>query len=160
VRVRRFSVGVRSLNYGHNHPALKRTAIDYLLKDGIAASLDFHTEAKLGLIEAFESKILSPRGMRYRMQFPGPTGASCVEAALKLARKATGRMNVVAFTNAFHGVSAGALAVTGSAASRKSAQGTLGHVTRIPYDGYLGPTPATLHVSKRWRRIRPAVSIP
>lgn len=127
-----------SLNYRHNHPALLRAAIDYLLKDGIAAGLDFHTEAKLGFIEAFESKILSPRGMRYQMQFPGPTGASCVEAALKLARKATGRMNVVAFTNAFHGVSAGALAVTGSAASRKSAQGTLGHVTRIPYDGYLG----------------------
>lgn len=127
-----------SLNYGHNHPVLKQAAIDYLLKDGIAAGLDFHTEAKLAFIEAFESRILSPRGLRYRLQFPGPTGASCVEAALKLARKATGRSNVVAFTNAFHGVSAGALAVTGSAASRRSAQGTLSHVTRIPYDGYLG----------------------
>ncbi|WP_375786920.1 diaminobutyrate--2-oxoglutarate transaminase [Bradyrhizobium sp. Pha-3] len=127
-----------SLNYGHNHPVLKQAAIDYLLEDGIAAGLDFHTEAKLAFIEAFENRILSPRGLRYRMQFPGPTGASCVEAALKLARKATGRSNVVAFTNAFHGVSTGALAVTGSATARKSAQGTLGHVTRIPYDGYLG----------------------
>ena len=81
-------------------------------------------------------------------------------AALKLARKATGRSNVVAFTNAFHGVSAGALAVTGSAAARKSAEGTLGHVTRIPFDEYLGSNTSDIARSKRWLWIRPAASIP
>ena len=47
--------------------------------------------------------ILKPRGLGdYVMQFTGPTGTNAVEAALKLARKATGRKNVVYFTNGFH----------------------------------------------------------
>ncbi|QCB51991.1 hypothetical protein E5720_16400 [Rhodococcus sp. PAMC28707] len=34
---------------------------------------------------------LDPRGLNYKVQFPGPTGTNTVEAALKLARKVTGR---------------------------------------------------------------------
>ena len=41
--------------------------------------------------------------------FPGPTGTNAVEAALKLARKVKGRESIVSFTNAFHGMSLGAL---------------------------------------------------
>ncbi|WP_247499808.1 aminotransferase class III-fold pyridoxal phosphate-dependent enzyme [Bradyrhizobium sp. 149] len=86
----------------------------------------------------FERRILAPRGLLYRMQFPGPTGTNCVEAAIKLARKATGRNCVVAFTNAFHGVSSGALSATASAFCRRSAGGLLNGVMRLPFDGYHG----------------------
>ena len=55
------------------------------------------------------------------MQFPGPTGTNAVEAALKLARKVTGRETSSSFTNAFHGMSLGALAVTGNAIKRAGA---------------------------------------
>ncbi|SFI60481.1 diaminobutyrate--2-oxoglutarate transaminase [Bradyrhizobium sp. Gha] len=127
-----------SLNYGHNHPHLRSAAVDYLLSDGLAASLDFHTEAKLHFMSKLEAKVLAPRRLRYVMQFPGPTGTNCVEAAMKLARKVTGRSNVVSFTNAFHGVSMGSLAATGSSSCRTSARGLLGGVTRLPYDGYFG----------------------
>src|ERR1700727_1298708 len=48
---------------------------------------------------------LKPRNLPYVMHFTGPTGANSVEAAIKLARKCTGRYAVAAFTNAFHGVS-------------------------------------------------------
>ena len=61
-----------------------------------------------------------------------------MEAALKLARKVTGRQTVVAFTGAFHGMSLGALAVTGNAAKRAGAGVSLGHTWRIPYDGFAG----------------------
>jgi diaminobutyrate-2-oxoglutarate transaminase len=61
-----------------------------------------------------------------------------VEAALKLARKVTGRQTVVAFTGAFHGMSLGSLAVTGNAAKRAGAGIALGHTWRIPYDGFAG----------------------
>lgn len=127
-----------ALNYGHNHPHLRSAAVKYLLSDGISAGLDFHTEVKLRFMKKFERTILAPRGLHYRMQFPGPTGTNCVEAAIKLARKATGRSSIVAFTNAFHGVSMGSLATTGSAFCRTSASGLLGGVIRLPYDGYLG----------------------
>jgi len=127
-----------ALNYGHNHPHLRSAAVDYLLSDGISAGLDFHTEAKLSFMSQFEQQILAPRGFRYRMQFPGPTGTNCVEAAMKLARKVTGRASIVAFSNAFHGVSMGSLAATGSASCRASAQGLLGGVVRLPFEGYCG----------------------
>ncbi len=127
-----------SLNYGHNHPFLKQALIDYIADDGIAISLDMHTVSKEQFIQAFAEKILQPRDLDYRLQFTGPTGTNAVEAALKLARKITGRTNVIAFTNAFHGCSLGSLSVTGSAFHRRASAAQLGIVTRIPFDGYLG----------------------
>src|SRR5262249_61086233 len=83
--------------------------------------------------------ILAPRGLGdYVMQFTGPTGTNAVEAALKLARKATGRKNVVYFTNGFHGVSMGALAVTGNSYLRAAAGVPLQKSTAMPFDGYFG----------------------
>lgn len=72
------------------------------------------------------------------MQFTGPTGANAVEAALKLARKVTGRRNVIAFTNGFHGVTMGSLAVTGNRHHRMGDVVSLPDVSRFPFDGYLG----------------------
>lgn len=113
-------------------------AIEYISSDGIVAGLDFHTTAKLGFVERFRDRILRPRGLSYKLQFPGPTGANCVEAAFKLARKATGRTSIVAFTNAFHGVSVGALAATGAATARRASEAVLNGVIRLPFDGYRG----------------------
>ena len=82
--------------------------------------------------------ILEPRGLDYVMQFTGPTGTNAVEAALKIARKVTGRTNIISFTNGFHGVSMGALAVTGNQYFRRAAGVALQGVTVMPYDGYFG----------------------
>lgn len=134
-----FLAGCSSLNYGHNHPVLKRALLDYIAADGIAHSLDLHTEAKAAFLEAFEALILKPRELDYRVMFTGPTGANAVEAALKLARKITGREHVIAFSNGFHGMSLGALACTGNAGKRGGAGVPLTHVSHEPYDGYFGP---------------------
>ena len=53
--------------------------------------------------------------------FPGPTGTNTVESALKIARKVTGRQTIISFTNGFHGMTLGSLAVTGN--STDSARG-------------------------------------
>ncbi|RLA20284.1 MAG: diaminobutyrate--2-oxoglutarate transaminase, partial [Gammaproteobacteria bacterium] len=74
----------------------------------------------------------------YVLQFTGPTGTNAVEAALKLARNVTGRENIIAFTNGFHGVSLGALSATGNSHHRGAAGVSLNGVSRMPYDGYLG----------------------
>ncbi|WP_051355527.1 diaminobutyrate--2-oxoglutarate transaminase [Mesorhizobium erdmanii] len=133
-----FFGGAGALNYGHNNPAFKQALLDYIERDGIVHSLDLATTAKRAFMEAFEKHILLPRGLNYKLQFPGPTGTNAVEAALKLARLATGRSNVVAFTNGFHGVSVGALAATGYKEFRTAAGISLANVTMLPYDGYLG----------------------
>jgi diaminobutyrate-2-oxoglutarate transaminase len=105
---------------------------------GIAMSLDIETVSKENFLETFRSHILEPRNLSYKLQFTGPTGTNAVEAAIKLARKVTGRTNVVAFTNAFHGCSLGALALTANKHHSGSSEALLTRVHRVPYDGYLG----------------------
>jgi len=133
-----FLMGCSSLNYGHNHPALKQALLEYIDRDGIAHGLDLHSDGKEAFLREFAETILAPRDLDYVVQFPGPTGANAVEAALKLARKVTGRQSVIAFTNGFHGVTLGALACTGNEHHRGGAGMPLGGVDRMPYDGYFG----------------------
>jgi diaminobutyrate-2-oxoglutarate transaminase len=139
-----FFCGAGVLNYGHNHDKIKQALLNYLMRDGITHSLDMYTEAKQCFIERFNDIILRPRGLHYKFQFPGPTGTNAVEAALKLARKVTGREQVVGFTNAFHGMTLGALAVTGNGFKRAGAGVPLGHSASVPFDGYLGADTDTL----------------
>jgi diaminobutyrate-2-oxoglutarate transaminase len=134
-----FLAGCSSLNYGHNDPDLKRALLDYIGRDGIAQGLDMFTDAKAQFLAHFEALILKPRDMDYRVQFTGPTGANAVEAAMKLARKVTGRTNIIAFTNGFHGVTLGALAATGNGKHRGGGGVPLTGVTRAAFDGYFGP---------------------
>lgn len=133
-----FLTGCSVLNYGHNHPAMKQALMDYIDRNGVVHSLDMHSRAKAEFLEALEGKILKPRGMTYRAQFTGPTGANAVEAAMKLARKVTGRTNIISFTNGFHGVTLGALSATGNSHHRGGAHTPLNGVTRMPYCGYFG----------------------
>jgi diaminobutyrate-2-oxoglutarate transaminase len=134
-----FFAGAGTLNYGHNNPLIKRKLVGYLMQDGIIHGLDLYTTAKREFLETLESVILRPRGLNYKIQFPGPTGTNAVEAAMKLARKATGRDGIVAFTNGYHGMTAGALAATGNTYHRQISGGLLNGVTFAPYDGYFGP---------------------
>lgn len=133
-----FLAGCSSLNYGHNDPDMKTALVDYITNDGVTHGLDMHTSAKAAFLEAFERIVLKPRNMDYRMMFMGPTGANAVEAALKLARKVTGRTNVISFTNGFHGVTLGALAATGNGYHRGGAGVPLTGVTRMPFEGSMG----------------------
>jgi len=132
-----FLAGAGSLNYGHNHPVLKKALIEYIEHDGITHGLDFHSAAKEKFLQNFKDIILTPRGLDYRVQFTGPTGANAVEAALKLARMVKNRTNVIAFTNGFHGVTPGALAATGNAHHRGASGISLEGITRMPFDDYM-----------------------
>jgi diaminobutyrate-2-oxoglutarate transaminase len=133
-----FFSGAGSLNYGHNDPRLKQALVDYLADDGVIHSLDMVTPAKSAFLERFHEVILEPRGLEYKVQFPGPTGTNAVEAAMKLARKATGRERIVGFTNAFHGMTLGALSVTGNNMKRGGAGVLLQSGTAVPYYNYFG----------------------
>jgi diaminobutyrate-2-oxoglutarate transaminase len=128
-----FFTGASALNYGHNNPALKQALLDYLASDRVIHSLDMYTVAKSAFLTAFDEFILAPRRLDYRVQFPGPAGTNAVEAALKLARKATGRTEVISFGGAFHGMTLGALAVTSSRFHRDGAGVPLTHAIQVPF---------------------------
>ncbi|TQM93126.1 diaminobutyrate--2-oxoglutarate transaminase [Roseinatronobacter monicus] len=130
-----FLAGCSSLNYGHNDPDMKEALIAHITRDGVTHGLDMHTDAKAEFLEVFERVILKPRDMDYKFMFTGPTGTNAVEAAMKLARKTTGRDTIIAFTNGFHGMTMGALAATGNAGKRAGAGTTLSGVARMPYEG-------------------------
>lgn len=127
-----FLCGAGSVNYGHNNDYIKNKVIEYLEQDGIVHSLDLYTEAKGEFIEYFEEKILKPKGYNYKIMFAGPTGSNAMEAAIKLARKVTGRTNIFSLMGGFHGMTLGALAMTTDAGARKGAGVPLENVTHIP----------------------------
>lgn len=139
-----FFAGAGTLNYGHNNDRLKAKLIEYIQSDGITHSLDMMTQAKEKFLKTFNEVILEPRGLSYKVMFPGPTGTNSVEAALKIARKVTGRQNIISFTNGFHGMTLGALSVTGNSFKRQGAGVTLSNTTHMPFDGFMGEGVDTL----------------
>ncbi|GAA2457270.1 diaminobutyrate--2-oxoglutarate transaminase family protein [Streptomyces lavendulocolor] len=117
--------GAGTLALGHNHPVVLE-AIKKVLDSGAPLHvLDLATPVK----DAFTTELFAtlPRGLAddARIQFCGPAGTDAVEAALKLVRNATGRQGLLAFTGAYHGMTAGALAASGGATDVR--------VTRLPY---------------------------
>jgi diaminobutyrate-2-oxoglutarate transaminase len=128
-----FFAGAGVLNFGHNNPEMKAAIIGYLEENGVTHSLDMHTAAKREYLEKFTDTILKPRNMPHRLQFMGPTGTNAVEAALKLARRATGRTHIAAFTHGFHGMTLGSLACTANEYFRGAAGVPLDHVTHYPF---------------------------
>jgi diaminobutyrate-2-oxoglutarate transaminase len=136
VRYIDFFGGAGSLNYGHNHPWVNQALISYIQRNGIGNALDKATVAKHDFIQAFQEIILKPRNLDYKIQFVGPTGTNGVETALKLARKMKQRSKVVAFTNAYHGHTLGALAVTGNEFYHDDYYGVPLNVNKMPFDNY------------------------
>ena len=127
-----FFAGAGTLNYGHNNPLLKQALLDYIERDGIIHALDLATRAKREFHRDVSRSGSHPRGLRYKLQFTGPTGANATEAAIKVARLATGRTNLIAFTRGYHGLSLGALATTAARQYRAAAGVPLDNVTFAP----------------------------
>lgn len=74
---------------------------------------------------------LAPRGLR-RVHL-GNSGAESVEAAIKFARKFTGRPGIVAMRGAYHGKSMGALSITFGPRYRRAFGPLLGGVSFSPF---------------------------
>jgi diaminobutyrate-2-oxoglutarate transaminase len=133
-----FFAGAGALNYGHNPDFIKERLIAHLARDGVTHGLDFFTTAKRDFIDAFVRHVLAPRDLDYKLQFVGPTGTNAVEAALKIARKATGRTSVLSFMGGYHGLSLGGLAATANRSKRAAAGTPLHDVAFVPYpDGQM-----------------------
>src|SRR5690349_1235342 len=124
--------GAGTLALGHNHPVVLE-AIRRTLDSGAPLHLlDLATAEKDDFTEALFASLPRGFGERSRVHFCGPAGTDAVEAALKLMQTATGRRGALAFTGAYHGMTAGALAVTGNVAVKAPLPGG-SEVTRLPY---------------------------
>lgn len=112
--------GAGTLALGHNHPEVIAS-----LQDVLGSGLPLHT---LDLVTPVKDKFVSdifetlPAGLREeaKIQFCSPSGTDAVEAAIKLAKTATGRTDVIAFRGAYHGMSQGSLSLMGSLGPKAS----------------------------------------
>ena len=105
-----FFAGAGVLAVGHSHPRVVEAVKQQL--ELVVHTLDLPTPTR----DRFVTEVLGllPARMRphMRVHICGPSGSDAVEAALKLCKRATGRSSVVAFQGSYHGMTAGALAVT------------------------------------------------
>ena len=145
-----FFAGAGTLNYGHSNPLIKKALIEYLQRDGIVHGLDKATVAKRAFLQKLRDTILTPRNLSFKVQFTGPTGTNAVETALKLARMVKRRSNIISFTDGYHGMTMGSLAVTGNYFYRDESYGARNNVAFMPYDGYFGPDVNTIDYLRRY----------
>ncbi|MEV0413630.1 diaminobutyrate--2-oxoglutarate transaminase family protein [Streptomyces sp. NPDC050448] len=117
--------GAGTLALGHNHPVVLEAVRGVLDSGAPLHVLDLATPVK----DAFTTELFAclPPALAAdaRIQFCGPAGTDAVEAALKLVRTATGRSGLLAFTGAYHGMTADALGASGGAPDVR--------VTRLPF---------------------------
>lgn len=110
-------------NVGHGEHRIAEAIAEHA--GGLSTITSFATEPRSRLTE----KLLSLLPPSYERVFYGCNGSDAIEAALKTARLVTGRQNVVAFWNAYHGGSMAATSVTGLANLRNGfGQGVPGTV--------------------------------
>jgi 4-aminobutyrate aminotransferase len=125
-----FAAGIAVCSTGHCHPAVV-SAIQEAATRFLHISSDYWHEGQVKLAEVIRDldPVSGPA-----VTFFANSGAEAVEAALKLARYATGRSRIIGFLGGFHGRTMGALAVTASKYTQQSRYfPAMPGVTHVPY---------------------------
>ena len=124
--------GAGTLALGHNHPCTV-AAMRATLDSGVPLhTLDLTTPVKDLFVETL-FKALPPAFAQARIQFCGPTGADAIEAAIKLAKIATGRKGVFCFSGGYHGMTHGALSLMGNLGPKQLPGSLMPDVQVLPY---------------------------
>lgn len=131
-----FAAGIAVCNTGHRHPKIVeaiRTQLDQFM----------HTAYQIVPYESYvalaEKIVACSPGNHPKKAAFFTTGAEAVENAVKIARAATGRPGVIAFTGGFHGRTLMGMALTGKVAPYKIGFGP------FPSDVFHAPFPNPLH---------------
>jgi predicted acetylornithine/succinylornithine family transaminase len=107
-----FGAGIAVVGLGHGHPAPLAAAREQLERLWHASNL-YRTEPGEELATKLSERFGGSKA------FLCNSGTEAVEAALKYARRASGKPGIVALEGGFHGRTLGALSATGQAAKRE-----------------------------------------
>lgn len=125
--------GAGALALGHRHPVVVE-AVRRVMEDEIPwQTLDLTTPVKDVFVETLLGTLPMAFAASARIQFCGPSGADAIEAALKLVKTATGRRSVLAFHGAYHGMTHGALGLTGETGPKLAVPGLMPEVHFLPF---------------------------
>jgi len=130
-----FAAGIAVLNTGHRHPKLVAALQQQLERFTHTA---YQIVPYASYVELAERINQRAPGRSARKTAFFTTGAEAVENAIKIARAATGRPGVIAFSGAFHGRTMMGMALTGKVAPYKVGFGP------FPSEVYHAPFPSTL----------------
>lgn len=122
-----------TLALGHNHPVIMDTIRDFVSQDRPGQILDFMSPIKDDFITQLYKACPPAFAKNAKIQFCGPAGTDATEAALKLAKSATGRHNIIAFHGAYHGHTNGALAMMGNLDTKGAGINLMPGVHFMPY---------------------------
>lgn len=124
--------GAGTLALGHNHPAVIEAIRQVLDSQLPLHTLDLTTPLKDKFSETVLN-LLPGSADNWRLQFCGPTGADANEAAIKLAKTATGRTGVISFCGGYHGMTNGTLSLTANLDAKTPIGGLMPNVQFMPY---------------------------
>ena len=116
------TAGIAVASTGHSHPDVVQAITDQAQKFLHMSGTDFYYELQARLGE--EIADIVPMAGPHRSFFSN-SGTEANEAALKLAKFATGRFNVIAFLGSFHGRSMGSLSLTASKVRQRQGFGPM-----------------------------------
>jgi 4-aminobutyrate aminotransferase len=108
------AAGIAVTATGHAHPAVVAAVVEQAGKFLHMSGTDFYYEPQVALAEEMATIAPIARTTGAVRSFFSNSGTEANEAALKLARYKTGRVNVIAFLGSFHGRTMGSLALTSS----------------------------------------------
>jgi diaminobutyrate-2-oxoglutarate transaminase len=128
--------GAGTLALGHNHPVIIDAIKTFLETQTPLHTLDLTTEIKDQFMQDILSSLPASFANNSRIQFCGPSGADAIEAAIKLVKTATGRSDIYSFSGGYHGMTHGALALTGNLGPKKQVPNLMSgvHFLPFPYD--------------------------
>ncbi|HEY9736341.1 MAG TPA: aspartate aminotransferase family protein, partial [Trichocoleus sp.] len=125
--------GAGTLALGHNHPVVTEAIQQTLSASYPLHALDLTTPIKDQFVEELFASLPPSFANHARIQFCGPTGADAVEAAIKLVKTATGRRSMLSFQGGYHGMTHGALSLTGNLTAKLAVPGLMSDVHFLPY---------------------------
>lgn len=125
--------GAGTLALGHNHPVVV-DAIRAMLDQKIPMhTLDITTPLKEAFVDELFASLPPEFAQEARIHFCAPTGADAVEAAVKLAKIATGRSGVFSFHGGYHGSTHATMSLSGSLHQKGDIPGLMPEVQFLPY---------------------------
>jgi diaminobutyrate-2-oxoglutarate transaminase len=128
-----FLNGAGTLAIGHNDDEVNQAMVDMIQSGATLHTLDMMTPAKETFVETLLSIVPEELASKAKIQFCSPSGSDATEAAIKLCKTATGRGTVIAFSGGYHGMSHGAMALTGNLNAKSKVQNIMPGVQFMPY---------------------------
>jgi diaminobutyrate-2-oxoglutarate transaminase len=126
-----FFAGAGVLNIGHCNPEVVEAAREQMGK--LTHNLDFPTPIRMELVDELLSVLPAKLKDIAKLLFVAPTGSDAVESAMKLAKFNTGRIGMLSFEGAYHGMTAGAITLTANKALKQSLMPMIPEVHFVPY---------------------------